>query len=109
MKSNVVIIKEIIEALKETDYSIENIVWIDEEYYVEFYVSPSSDFFEFEINKLPEENEYEESIVFKGSYAISKAIEEIDNFVISLREKILEHKIVTVERRKISKKRGGRI
>ena len=43
MKDVFVIKGEIIEALKETDYSVENTVWLDEDYYVEFYVSSRSD------------------------------------------------------------------
>lgn len=52
-----------------------NTVWLDENYYVEFYVSSRRDYFEFEITST------EEDTFFAGSYPTSKALEEIDEFV----------------------------
>lgn len=86
MKSVFVIKSEIIKALKETDYSVENTVWLDEGYYVEFYVSSRSDYFEFEIIST------EEDTFFAGSYPTSKAVEEIDEFVEFVCTEVTNHK-----------------
>lgn len=86
MKSVFVIKSEIIDALKETDCSVENTVWLDENYYVEFYVSSRSDYFEFEIIST------EEDTFFAGSYPTSKAVEEIDKFVEFVCTEVTNHK-----------------
>lgn len=104
MKDVFVIKGEIIEALKETDYSVENTVWLDEDYYVEFYVSSRSDYFDFEIINLSSENESEEDVVFQGGYQISKALEEIDEFVEFVCTEVTNHK---QQKRKYNKCQGA--